>query len=88
MELIENYKYTEHYCDPCGRLRLGRPGASAITLCSMSSFETRLLNRPSRPGRAMPDPGLQFPGLRIPVSFCPTASNIRTTALQRLTVIV
>lgn len=45
---------------------------------------TKVRNRPSRP--AVPDPGLQFSGLRIPACFCPRASDFQTTTLQGLTV--
>ena len=42
-ELIKNYKNSVHHRDPYDRLRLGLPGATTITLCSMSSFETAYL---------------------------------------------
>ena len=39
-ESMKNYKSSMHHWDPYNRMPLGRPDATTITLCSMSSFET------------------------------------------------
>jgi len=67
-------------------LRQDGDASVALTVAYPEIAEAfRDLNIPSCPGRAMPNLGQYFSGLRTPTCFCPKDLNIESTILLGLT---